>query len=479
MSEQLDQFSSRLSSLEVDAMASRGILSDIISRGITGQFARGLDERLRSACAELKDLRRTMNGIGRFAVQSQASRTDRFQRYEELARCRDQFSRLERELSSLSACLWQRNLFGDESNMLFSRSPSFTDSPRLFAAVDGAVACLMGDIFGQQMLSRSNRRGSFWMPVTLLGADYSIVSDIGVAHIPRVDLHRCRMWPLFAHELSHLKFRYLTEPLDIWFVDESISELVNAEILYGKIKPHIDKLILIIDDVLTACLHIFPVHPTHKPVSDKSTIASFAEELICDAVATYICGPSMLLAFGAHSSVALPVSRNATIALLTRHTHPPSIVRMRLMREQLVRRGFGDWLKEQHLDKHFWLQRDATKALPEYYNCILKWMNQIDDITECLDIISRLMVNGRTHPFDMSDMEIARTSFIENDRKAQVSHLLMRTWIKRLDVALATEESLEYESEYQPGHQSVNPVFYAVALAVERRHEWLHAQLQG
>jgi hypothetical protein len=486
MSEHLDQFSSRLISLESDVSAHRSSLAEMFARGEVNRFTDSINARLSAAQAELRDLRRTMRGIAVFARRSEATRHDRFIRYEELARSREQFARLELELASISTCLWQRHLLSEQSNLLFARASGYTDSPRLFSAVDATVSCLMREIFGTSFLARCHRRTSYWMPLTLLGRDYSISSDIGVAYIPKADLHRSRMWPLFAHELAHLRLRQLSEPLTVWCVEESLQEIRLAETLYARLSEDLTLLEDLIRTIISKCavdvLRLVPSGHSYTPA--RSVVLSQAEELICDAVATYVCGPAMLLAFGSHVSIALPTQADTLSQLVTRHSHPLSIVRMRLMRDQLHNNGFGEWLDDNGLDKNFWLQRDTAKTFPPYHQCLLAWTTKSSELVECLQRIAAKMVEGRTTAFGRSDLGKAESKNITSDREATISHVLMRAWTKRLavahtiakaDAAFAGTVPMAVESHDLP----INPIFYAIAQAAELRHEWLQTTLQG
>ena len=190
---------------------------------------------------------------------------------------------------------------------------------KVFNAVDAFVYELVKRTMGDQWIQDEK-----YVPITVFGKrNFSINPETFVIYLPYYDCFRSKSWSALAHEVAHLFFRvhFLKRYWDktgFWKAEPETEAEGNFQlaVLAG------------IKDLHELCFgqgEFDEANPTTTiPILDQ------INEIVCDALSTYICGPASLFTFSEIVSILLPPLGDTPLKNLVRDrfSHPPFDARL-------------------------------------------------------------------------------------------------------------------------------------------------------
>lgn len=188
-------------------------------------------------------------------------------------------------------------------------------------------------LYATMDLARSLR--SLWDKLPSAGADDTLWEwDSGppvVFFVPDLDPDNAMYLPILAHEVGHQA---------VW--QSNLGDKVMAACA-NDLQP--------LFDVALASGEGLQAHPLRRQ------LRLWVDEIICDALATVLCGPGFLFA----ATAFLPVSSTGTVE----STHPFPPERVRLTMELLRNLGWGDVLRQEVPNVAEWVDTASERNLAE------------------------------------------------------------------------------------------------------------------
>jgi hypothetical protein len=191
---------------------------------------------------------------------------------------------------------------------------------KVFNAVDAFVYELVKRTMGDQWI-RLNK----YVPITVFGKrNFSINPETYVIYLPYYDCFRSKSWSALAHEVAHVFFRVHFEKrywdeTGFWKVEPETEEEGNFQlaVLAG------------IKDLHELCFDHGEFHE-EDPTNTTYQIVGQINEIVCDMLSTYICGPASLFTFSEIVDILLPPLEDISLkdAVKERLSHPPFDARL-------------------------------------------------------------------------------------------------------------------------------------------------------
>lgn len=266
----------------------------------------------------------------------------------------------------------------------------FHDPTLFFRAADATLVGLHSDIFGTPSGTvRNSDEGAdpaaWTYPIAYFSPSktYHVYPGAGIAVLPDTDLLRVRMWCNLAHELGHIAVERDTQKSKTGSVSFSAG-------------AHLDSLVRRVRNSITNASAAISLEPWQKKAAHSSPPQEWhrhTHELLADAIATWVMGPSAAMALLGtvcfdesaelkkirHKRKQLAVGLNtlshfddddlaASVQWSVQASHPPMALRIAHMRELLT------------------LLCPAARSL---HDILLQWYPSYVDITPMQDVALR------------------------------------------------------------------------------------------
>jgi hypothetical protein len=190
---------------------------------------------------------------------------------------------------------------------------------KVFNAVDAFAYELVKRTMGKQWIQDSK-----YVPITVFGKrNFSINPETYVIYLPYYDCFRSKSWSALAHEVAHVFFRvhFLKRYWDktgFW----SVSPESEAE-------GHFQITVLAgIKDLHELCFGQGEFDEENPATTNP--ILGQINEIVCDALSTYICGPASLFTFSEIVDILLPPLGDIPLKEAVKDilSHPPFDARL-------------------------------------------------------------------------------------------------------------------------------------------------------
>lgn len=409
----------------------------------------------------------------------------------------------QQQLVEVTHALNQRSAMQDapDWHLPVERIERLADIRKHYRAIDAVVVRFMRDVLGDAWLADLERLRWPWMPVVVAGDRYQaelFTTGPSFVRLPKAELVRTRLWPLLAHEVTHLCigwFRCRRDGAAANRPEVRIIPEARASIALGAR----DRLVNWINKEVVPKIR-FPEGEAKTAAMVKSlAIASakaYAEEFICDAVGLLIAGPAFMRSFATYLGPDIAPAppwqgdvpthddhvKGARAALQA--AHPPHGVRLAVLWSLARRLG---WEKEVgRLDVDMARARDllvecdasgrATHTRNRVWLGVLEvWQEAVDEIASLsLDAAQAILVPG-ARVYDRS--RHAQAEAIVNGGGAgskDAAVVLNAGWIKRVSFPERARERIQGSPSATivdrlfPGHQhSVGELFGGLVLMLD------------
>ncbi|MFN0134291.1 MAG: hypothetical protein ACKVW3_17395 [Phycisphaerales bacterium] len=409
----------------------------------------------------------------------------------------------QQQLVEVTHALNQRSAQQDapDWHLPVERIERLADIRKHYRAIDAVVVRFMRDVLGDAWLADLERQQWPWMPVVVAGDRYGAElysSGPSFVRLPKAELVRTRLWPLLAHEVTHLCIGWFRSHRDAKGTRCPEISIIPEDRAKRALAARKELETAITNEVVARIKLDQVDAETQEKVKNLASVSAkaYAEEFMCDAVGLLVAGPAFVWSFatylGPDIAPAPPwqgagfdgnhVVMGARAALQA--AHPPHGVRLAVLWSLARRLGWGSHLGRLDVDmtgaRDLLVESDESgkpkHARNEAWLRVLDvWLSAVDTIADLsLDAAQEVLGPGR-RVYDAPRHKQAN-AIVDGAEPGltDAAVVLNAGWIKRVKFPKTAREMLDggpavsMADRLFPGHQhAVGELFGGLVLMLD------------